>query len=87
MSDLYWTLTLGDLHNFFVACLVISIGMFICFFYNNSRSIFKRRWRYARKIAKYCCRFIHCCYTMYTAYDLYTVKERALHDLWRREHY
>ena len=32
MSDLYWTLTLGDLHNFFVACLVISIGMFICFF-------------------------------------------------------
>lgn len=32
MSDLYWILTLGDLHNFFVACLVISIGMFICFF-------------------------------------------------------
>lgn len=32
MSDLYWILTLGDLHNFFAACLVISIGMFICFF-------------------------------------------------------
>lgn len=32
MSDLYWILTLGGLHNFFAACLVISIGMFICFF-------------------------------------------------------
>lgn len=32
MSDLYWILTLGGLHNFFMACLVISIGMFICFF-------------------------------------------------------
>lgn len=32
MSDLYWILTLGDLHNFFAACLVISIGMFIYFF-------------------------------------------------------
>ena len=32
MSDLYWILTLGDLHNFFVACLVFSIGMFIYFF-------------------------------------------------------
>lgn len=32
MSDLYWILTLGGLHNFFVACLIISIGMFICFF-------------------------------------------------------
>lgn len=32
MSDLYWIFTLGGLHNFFAACLVISIGMFICFF-------------------------------------------------------
>lgn len=32
MSDLYWIFTLGGLHNFFMACLVISIGMFICFF-------------------------------------------------------
>lgn len=32
MSDLYWFLILGSLHDFFVACLVISIGMFISFF-------------------------------------------------------
>lgn len=32
MSDLYWIFTLGGLHDFFVACLVISIGMFISFF-------------------------------------------------------
>lgn len=32
MSDLYWIFTLGGLHDFFVSCLVISIGMFICFF-------------------------------------------------------
>lgn len=32
MSDLYWIFTLGGLHNFFVACLVISIDMFIFFF-------------------------------------------------------
>ena len=28
MSDLYWILTLGDLHNFFKACLIVSIGLF-----------------------------------------------------------
>lgn len=27
MSDLYWILTLGDLHNFFVACLIVSAGL------------------------------------------------------------
>lgn len=32
MSDLYWIFTLGGLHDFFVACLVISIGIFISFF-------------------------------------------------------
>lgn len=32
MSDLYWILTLGGLHDFFVACMIISIGVFLCFF-------------------------------------------------------
>lgn len=32
MSDLYWIFTLGGLHDFFVACLVISIGMSFSFF-------------------------------------------------------
>lgn len=32
MSDLYWILTLGGLHDFFVACMIISICVFLCFF-------------------------------------------------------
>lgn len=32
MSDLYWILTLGGLHNFFMACTVISTGVFFCSF-------------------------------------------------------
>lgn len=32
MSNLYWILTLGGLHDFSVACMIISIGVFLCFF-------------------------------------------------------
>lgn len=32
MSDLYWILILGGLHDFFVACMIISIGVFLSFF-------------------------------------------------------
>lgn len=31
MSDLYWILILGGLHDFFVACMIISIGVFLSF--------------------------------------------------------